>query len=59
MSRLIVTLKRISHELGRPERTVRRWYSEGKLPGAYKLGGETSPVTIRDSDLRKIKRGAR
>jgi excisionase family DNA binding protein len=45
MSRLLQT-KEIAHRLGVHDQTVRRLYRDGKLPGATKRGGRTSPITM-------------
>ncbi len=50
MSRILVT-KEIADRLGCSERTVRRRYSDGKLPGAFKLDRFGSPIKMKESDL--------
>lgn len=39
--------------------TVRRYYREGKLPGAYQLGERTSPVLMPVSEIDKFAKGER
>jgi len=48
--------KMIAAELGCSPETVRRWFREGKLSGAFKIGGDTSPIKMTRVDLRKLKR---
>lgn len=48
--------KMIAEELGCSPETVRRWYRDGKLPGAFKVGGDTSPIKMSQVDLVKLKR---
>lgn len=50
MSRILVT-KEIADRLGCSERTVRRRYSKGQLPGAFKLDRFGSPIKMKEVDL--------
>lgn len=50
---ILVGIKQIAARLGVSTRTVQRWHERGKLPGAYKPGGQTSPLRI---DARKLDR---
>lgn len=55
-------VKEVAFRMGCTEETVRRWYREGKLPGAVKIGGPTSPIIISERRLRLImkkRRGGR
>lgn len=54
---VVVGIARIAVRLGVSERTAQRWFKAKKLPGAYKLGGETSPVRIPKKRLESICRG--
>lgn len=49
----------IAAEMGVSERTARRMYQQGKLPGAYKsgTGGRTSMPVIERKALEAIKKG--
>lgn len=49
-------VKSIAQELGCSPETVRRWWREGKLPGAFKIGGDTSPIKMTEGSLGKLKR---
>lgn len=55
----LLCAKEIAARLGCSERTVSRMYSSGKLPKAVKLNGKTSPIKIRERDLKKVLRGRR
>ncbi|MBB4123273.1 helix-turn-helix transcriptional regulator [Martelella radicis] len=59
MAEKILTRKAIAYELGVSERTVSRHFKEGRLPGAFKLGGGTSPIRMREADLKKISSDSR
>lgn len=48
--------KEIASRLGCTVETVRRWYREGKLDGAAKIGGPTSPIRISEQNLKRIMR---
>lgn len=56
MSRILVT-KEIAERLGCSERTVRRRYTCGKLPGAFKLDRFGSPVKMKEIDLNRLIKG--
>lgn len=53
MSRILVT-KEIAERLGCSERTVRRRYGNGQLPGAFKLDRYGSPIKMSEVDLNKL-----
>lgn len=48
---LLVGAAAIAERAGCSERTIRRDYKAGRLPGAFKTGGRTSPIKLRRSDL--------
>ncbi len=52
----IMTRKQIAHELDVSEKTVSRLFKQGRLPGAYKLGGETSAIRMKRADLSRVGR---
>lgn len=51
----ILFVKAIAAELGCTPETVRRWYREGKLIKAYKVGGPSSPIRMNSRDLSRLK----
>jgi predicted site-specific integrase-resolvase len=53
--RMIRGAKLIGRALGVSESTARRWYAKGIIP-AHKMNGKTSPLTIRRSDIERLKR---
>lgn len=53
--RILRTSKQIATELSCSEKTVSRMYAAGRLPGAYKLNGKTSPLMIAAKDLQKLR----
>lgn len=55
-------IKEVAVMMGCTVETVRRWFREGKLDGATKIGGPTSPIRIPENRLRLImkkRRGGR
>jgi predicted site-specific integrase-resolvase len=53
--RLVRSAKVIAKTLGISERTVRRWNAKGILQ-AHKINGRTSPLTVKGSDIARLKR---
>ncbi|GAA5664526.1 hypothetical protein Brsp07_03018 [Brucella sp. NBRC 14130] len=51
--RILVT-KEIASRLGCSERTVKRMFQAGKLPGAFKLGERGSPVKMSEGHLHRL-----
>lgn len=41
---IIISRKRIAHQLGCSVKTVSRRFANGDLPGVFKVGGRTSPL---------------
>ncbi len=58
-SEIVKGVARIAAEYGVSERTARRMFQQGKLPGAYKsgTGGRTSMLAIERKALEAIKKG--
>ncbi len=53
----LMTLKQIADALGRSDKTIRRKFKAGELPGAFKLDGRNSPIKMPRSALDRVKRG--
>lgn len=47
--------KQIAARFGVCDRTVRRWYDKGKLPGAFKAG-KGSTIRISETDLERLRK---
>tara|TARA_R110002020_G_scaffold5179_3_gene21908 strand:- start:431 stop:622 length:192 start_codon:yes stop_codon:yes gene_type:complete len=54
VNEIIIGVAEIAFRLRISERTARRLIKAGKIPGAYKLGGTTSPVRIEAKKLDRI-----
>lgn len=46
--------KEIAAKLGCRTDSVRRMFREGRLPGAFKLGGVRGRIRISESDLKRL-----
>lgn len=52
----ILVTKQISGMLSCSDQTVRRLFRQGKLPGAFKMGGQGSPIKMPASALDALRK---
>lgn len=53
--RRLLTVKQIAAELGCSEKTIRRMFKAGELPGAFKLRGRSSPIKVPAESILKLR----